>query len=123
MNHRGQTLVLFILILPVLLLVLGFLINLGTLQIQKKKLNNTIDQGLTYGIKHKEDETLEYDIYRILLLNLKTIQNYKIELKENDITIEVTQIIKPIFPIFKEENITIKKRIYLKNDTYHIIKE
>lgn len=122
MNRKGQTLILFILLLPVLLLLLSFLINLGTLQIQKRKLDNTINQALTYGMEHKINQNLEYDIYRLLLLNLKDVQNHRIQIEEDYITIEVTKRVETIFP-FSTQQITITKRIYQEDDSYKIIKE
>ena len=42
MNNKGQTLVLFVLLLPLLTLVLGLVINYGTIIISKKNVDMTI---------------------------------------------------------------------------------
>lgn len=126
LNHRGQTLILFVLLLPVLLLVLGLLIQLGNLQIQKQKIDQTITNALIYGMEHIDDSSLEVDIQKILLLNLKKIQHKMIEINDNKITIAITQSSNFLFPnLFKnlENSITIQKSIYFKDGTYKIIKE
>lgn len=123
MNHRGQTLVLFVLLLPVLLLVLGFLIDIGYLHIEKRKVDHAITNALEYGIEHRDSPTLESDIHKLLVLNLKTIEQSDIVIHEDNITISVTKKVDPIFPfLYKEKNftITIKKRISNNNK---IIKE
>ena len=43
MNKKGQVLVTFILLLPLMLLFLGFLIELGNNLITKRQINNTLN--------------------------------------------------------------------------------
>ncbi len=123
LNHRGQTLVLFVLLLPVLLLVLGFLIDIGHLHIEKRKVDHAITNALEYVMEHRESSTLETDIYKLLVLNLKTIENAEIHITEDQITISVTKTVNSIFPFLYQEKdtvITMKKSI-LENK--RIIKE
>ncbi len=123
LNHRGQTLVFFVLLLPVLLLVLGFLIDIGNLHIQKRKVDHAITNALEYGIEHRDDLTLETDIRKLLILNLKTVDQLNIIITEDYITISITKKIEPIFPFLyskEDTNITIQKRI---SENRKIIKE
>ncbi len=124
-NSKGQTLVLFVLLLPVLLLVLGFLIEFGLLQIEKRKIENTINNALTYGMEHKEEETVKQDIHKLLILNLKTVED-EIIIEENTITIQITKKVKSIFQNFfsnQQNIIKMKKRINVENGKHYIIKE
>lgn len=52
-NNHGQTLVLFILILPVILSLLLLLINYGILSYEKLKLSNNIEAAIEYGLNLK----------------------------------------------------------------------
>ncbi len=52
-NNRGQTLVLFILILPIILSLLLLLINYGILSYEKQKLSNNIKHAIEYGLNLK----------------------------------------------------------------------
>ncbi len=122
LNHRGQTLVLFVLLLPVLLLVLGFLVDIGNLHVQKRKIDYVVTDALEYGLEHKDDVTLKQDLYQFLLLNLKTVKHLEIDDTEN-LTILVTQKVNLLFPFLystNESEITIKKSI---SENKKIIKE
>ena len=71
----------------------------------------------------RESSTLETDIRKLLILNLKTIENSEIHITEDRITISVTKTVKSIFPFLYQEKdtvITMKKSI-LENK--RIIKE
>ena len=123
LNHRGQTLVLFVLLLPVLLLVLGFLIEIGNLHMEKRKVDYAITDALEYGIEHRDSSLLENDIHKLLILNLKTIEKSEIVITEDRITISVTKKVDSIFPfLFQEKNstFTIQKSI---SEDHKIIKE
>lgn len=52
-NNHGQTLVLFILILPVILSLVLLLINYGILSYEKLKLSNNIEAAIEYGLNLK----------------------------------------------------------------------
>lgn len=52
-NNHGQTLVLFILILPVILSLLLLLINYGISSYEKLKLSNNIEAAIEYGLNLK----------------------------------------------------------------------
>ena len=59
-NENGQTLVLFILILPIIIIILSLLINYAVLSAKKIELENNIKSALEYGLNLKinsEDET------------------------------------------------------------------
>ena len=46
MNNKGQTLIIFVLILPVLLLFIAFFIDLSIVSLNKNKINNAIKDNL-----------------------------------------------------------------------------
>ena len=50
MNNRGQTLVMFILMLPLLLIVLCLVVDIGMLSLEKKKLENTLKDAIYYEL-------------------------------------------------------------------------
>ena len=109
MNHRGQTLVLFILLLPVLLLVLGFLVDMGYLYMEKRKINRTVDMVLDYGVTHADATSLEQEMQQLLILNLKTLNEQNIVMDENHITVTVSKTVDGIFPfLFQEKSDTIR---------------
>lgn len=113
LNDRGQTLVLFILLLPVFLLVLGYLVDMGLLHMQKRKIEHTVQMVLDYGIEHEDSTKLEQEIHQLLIMNLKSVDDEKIVIRESYIEISITKTVEPIFPfLYKNDNntITITKR-------------
>ena len=60
MKERGQALVEFILILPILLLVFMYLIDVGNIFMQKYDLNNTLETASDLYQNNKENELKAY---------------------------------------------------------------
>lgn len=115
LNDRGQTLVLFILLLPVLLLVLGYLVDIGLLHIQKRKIDRTVDMVLDYGIQHQDSIALEEEMYQLLIMNLKSVEEEKIVITDTSITVAIKKTVDRVFPfLFPNQNHTIQmtKTIY-----------
>lgn len=127
LSNRGQTLVLFVLLLPVLLLILGFLIDIGNLHIQKRKVDYTVNDTLEYGMEHldMDADSLKMELHKLLQLNLKNIEQEEITISGEEITILVTKKTENIFDfLFQEQNtITIRKKAYLVENQVRIIKE
>lgn len=116
LNRKGQTLVLFLLLLPILLLVMAYLVDLGFLHLQKRRIDTTIQNALQYGKQHIDSATLEQDLENLLLLNLDPI-DYQIQLEEQRLILTVSKKIDPLFPFLfseKQTKITVVKSIKMK---------
>ena len=62
MNNKGQALVEFILILPVILIILMGIISIGNIYIEKYKLNNILDTCVSLYLNDKNDSLKAYMI-------------------------------------------------------------
>lgn len=97
-NNRGQTLVLFILILPIILSLLLLLINYGILSYEKLKLSNNIKQAIEYGLNLKMTNDLNSADYltndeikkRVETLLKENITYDSIDITVNDMSIRIT---------------------------------
>ena len=87
MKNKGQTLVIFILILPILLLLLALIFEIGALHITKIKYENAIKDAIEYGLTHQE-ENMPQKLESLLKANIKG--NINIEIN-NYIKINVKQ--------------------------------
>lgn len=115
MNNKGQSLVLFILIIPILLGIMVLVIDFGKTVYQKNKIDNVIEMSIEYGLEEKYDkEQLE----RLIDYNLNN-KNYLVEIKDEVIVIKVNDYVDGIisnildidgFEIISEYN------GYMKND-------
>lgn len=82
MNKKGQVLVTFILLLPLMLLFLGFLIELGNNLITKRQINNTLNMALEYV---SEDHN-----FLVKEFIEDNIDDCDVQVKENDNIIKIT---------------------------------
>ena len=90
LNNKGQTLVLFVVILPVLLLLLVLVIDIGRVITLKLELNNISEIVLDYGLDKLEEENLRDDLINLVKLNKKDINNVNIEIIENKIYLRMS---------------------------------
>lgn len=119
MNNKGQSLVLFILLLPLIFIVIALILEVGFLYINKKQ----IDSEIRYALKNsiKTDTRDEFKIQNIIKENLGN--DIKVDVKNSNerLVIEVTK--KHKFLIIKKDyNIKIKYYGYLINDKIAIEK-
>lgn len=124
LNNHGQTLVLFVLIIPVLFLVIGYVVNLGMMNVSKKNIDVTIQNILQSSMKElnkKDSETLKNDIQKTLIINLGNIES-KIII-EDKIQINVKKRLNNIFPfLIKEQYYEVTYEGILDNEQIQIIR-
>lgn len=102
LNNKGQSLVVFVILLPVLLLFMAFIFELGNITYLKNKYENEIKSTIEYGLKHQEDENLESKLNRLLDENLEG--NKEINITESSIEIHITHNPNGIYSeIFKQK--------------------
>lgn len=114
MNNKGQTLVLFILVLPIIILIITCLIDMGSIIITKRQIENTVDLALTYGIKHINDSAIDVKLKKMIMKNNKEIEENNIIILIDDklrITVKVN-ISSTI--LNREEILVIQKEIVIK---------
>ena len=58
MNKKGQVLVVFVLILPIIILFLGLVIDIGNSLVIKKRYENTLKDIITYNYKTSDGDLL-----------------------------------------------------------------
>lgn len=70
MNNKGQTLVIFVLILPLIILTTYVLLTKGNMYYQKRLLENNIKSALNYGLDHIDDENIEIKVKELIKKNI-----------------------------------------------------
>ena len=95
MKNRGQALVLFVLLLPIILLMFAFVIDIGLLSYSKKSINMKIEEIIEDGLSNNLSER---EIHELLIKNIKNIENKNIIKKENGLQITLQIKLNPIFP-------------------------
>lgn len=85
MDSKGQTLIIFVLILPILLLLFALIWEVGNLGFTINKYETEIEDTIKYGLNHLDDENLEEVLTNLLKANL----DGKISVEINNQTIQV----------------------------------
>ena len=97
MNNKGQTLILFVLLLPLLLLLMAFVIDTGMILKEKAKLDSTLRTVLKTTYKDKEEENYEERLTKLLEENEIPCTNMELERKENKIRLQIMYEKESIF--------------------------
>ena len=118
MNNKGQTLVIFVLILPLILLIISILFSYGNLLLTKKQIENnivyTINYYFDYEYENRNESNMEEIKSKLKYIIEKNIKydNLIIEIKDDSIDISIE---KQINNLFVNKNIIINYYGYLFN--------
>ena len=86
MNNKGQVLVIFVILLPIFLLIFVFSVDYGLLSMEKRRINNNINDALEYYLEHISDEDVYNKTVNLLSSNLNDAE---INITDNDDNIEI----------------------------------
>lgn len=86
MNNKGQVLVLFIILIPVILLFSIVSIQIGSLYLEKNKNTNIIKDAIRETLKNPKTE-----INKVIEKNIKDIKEKTIFISEDEIKLKITQ--------------------------------
>ncbi len=104
MNNKGQTLVIFVIILPIILFVLALVIDLGLFSVEKRKVDNNTKDVLKYYIDNIDEENIDTKVNNLLNSNLSDI---KINLDKENMKLTVEKEYDGIFDILYDSKISI----------------
>lgn len=88
LNNKGQSLVMFICLLPILLLIVLAIVDVSRMVIEKNKLNNINYIAISYYSNHKEDDDVTERIISLVKRNDENIINVRINKDKNTIYLD-----------------------------------
>lgn len=97
LNNRGQSLILFVIILPILLLILILVVDIGKIVVLKQELDNISEIVLDYGLDNLNKENLVDELTNLIKLNNDSIDEININFEDNRIYIELHEDVNGIF--------------------------
>lgn len=124
LNNKGQSLVLFILIIPILLGVMVMVIDIGNVIYRYQDIENINKIVLDYGLDHVGDDNLVYEMENLVLENNEKIDT-NISIGNDKIEINSTYYVDGIFSnIFNTKGYLVKSKYvgYKDNDKKKIMK-
>lgn len=87
LNNKGQSLILFVLFIPILLLVLVLVIDIGKVISLKTELDNINNIVLDYGLDNLDNQELVKELEDLVKLNKEDIDSINIKKEEDKIYI------------------------------------
>ena len=85
MNNRGQSLVTFVLIIPILFLIFLMVYNIGNMILLKNELNDINHIVIDYGLNNIEEEEIIKKMEELVKKNKNNIDNISINIEDNKI--------------------------------------
>lgn len=126
MNKNGQTLILFVLFLPMIIILAAFVIDIGLLTNAKIKLDQTTTTILKEFYEKRMSSELDNEIKEIFLKNKISVEKLKIDVSEDYLKIQNEDQIKSIFGRLigiEEYTYQTKKTIQSENGKLKITEE
>lgn len=124
-NEKGQTLVSFALILPILVMIFALVIDTGYTYLEEKQLKDGVLIGLKYGMKHHEEDVKD-QVRELIVENVDDISILNIYMEENQIKIQAKKPKKNIFTsmfLNDSSELEVIYTAYLNEDEWKIVKE
>ena len=94
MNNRGQSLVTFVLIVPIVFLVIIMTYDVGRMVLLKKELNNINDIAINYGLDNITDENIVQKIEDLIYKNKEELDNVNVYFEEDKLHIMIEDSFK-----------------------------
>ena len=112
-NNKGQSLVLFVIVLPILLLILLLVIDIGRVIVLKQELNNINELVLDYGLDNLDKDNLDKELVELVKLNKEDIDKINVNIENDEISIELNEKCEGILSSFIKISVFNVKSIYV----------
>lgn len=93
MNKKGQTLIIFVILIPVLVLMAALVVDTGLMIYAKENYRGIIENGISEYFHTGSRE----DIERLFALNGLSMEDYTITVHENEIEVSLETEVEAIF--------------------------
>lgn len=88
-NNKGQSLVLFVLLIPIILLIIFMVIDIGRSYTFKSSLDNINKIAIEYGVKNIEDREVISDIKKIIYKNTDKVDSVYVTIENGRVYVEI----------------------------------
>ena len=113
LNNKGQSLVMFVMILPILLMIIMMVIDIGKMVQRREELDSINYMLVDYGLDNIEINNLEDKLREILDKNDKSIDIVKINIDKESLEVEVILRDKVDLLILKDNKLFRVKSDYI----------
>ncbi len=113
LNNKGQSLVLFVILIPIFLLLIGLVYDIGKLSLLRDELNNINYIAMDYALDNIDDENMVNNSKNLINKNKKNIDYIEVSVDEDKVYILIEDTIKGIFIDFQDSDIFKVKSSYI----------
>ena len=99
MKNKGQALVLFVLLLPIIILIFSFVIDIGYVSVTKKKIDNNIEKIIANSF---ENNLTEEETKNLIIKNIDNVYIREITKTESNLKVDIKVTINTIFSGIKQ---------------------
>lgn len=90
MNNKGQTLILFVILIPVALIIFAFVCDTGLVMLEKTKLNSATKTILKNTYKEKDQDNYQEIVKNLYEKNNIIFKDLKIKQENSNIFLEIS---------------------------------
>lgn len=95
LNNKGQTLVMFVVLIPIFLFIVTLVYDIGNALYEKEKLSNINYMTILYGLQNI-DSVDENDLIDIIMSNTDNLSKISVMIEDNFISVKLDKNIKGI---------------------------
>ena len=110
MNNKGQVLVIFVILLPIILLILTFIVDYGLLSIEKRKIDSETLSAAEYYLENIDNVDVYNNTMKLLDNNLDDVEISILDV-DDYINIIVKSNYKNLYNNIVNDDLIIKYRI------------
>lgn len=123
MNNKGQTLVVFVLVLPLIMLIIAGIVEIGRLTIIKSEYEQSITDAISYGLDNIDQDNTKEKMAMLLDENIDCFK--EISISDGKITVHVSGNIDGMFSkMFKKQYyIDLSYKGYISSGKKKIVKD
>lgn len=98
MNNKGQTLVIFVILIPLLIVLLALVIDIGLIQSEKTKLNNSLKVIIKNSFNNQEElSNIENRFNELIKENKLNYEKIEVNYLNNRLSIKLIKSISSLF--------------------------
>ena len=124
MNHKGQTLVMFVIIIPIIIILLAFVVDTGYIMYENIRIKGVTTTILETTFKNHYHPDYKTQVQELFQKNNVSLKNSDILIENDVVTMKMNTKIESIFGSIigiKEYKIKLNMKAYEKNN--HVIVE
>ena len=124
MNNKGQSLVTFVLLIPIIFLILFMVYDIGSMVLLKIELNNINYLVTDYGVDKLDDVDINDKLRDMINKNKNDIDNIEIDISNNKLNIVLEDTLDNKISLIRKFKIKIKSSYmgYMEDNKKKIVK-